>query len=305
MTARSTARIGAALALACLMGATGCSAPAPAASGSGAANAAATRNISEEDAMFESEALVIASDEAGLLFVDTETETPYTPGDLAQARIVGTDGEEISASDLARGNLLRVAGNGIMLESYPAQYPGISEVEVLKTGSAADADPYNELVAQVRPTKDPAEPPYAALSYRTDDAAVTVALTLVSSTWPGGDDVADAAGERPASAIALAPDALADARIPHALEATVELDTPATAVRAVRWNESDLTRAAEASGGYTALEENQPSEEVAVSTADGAASLTIEPGWRYVLTAEFADGEATYAFIVTEPGAAA
>lgn len=300
MTARSTARIGAALALACLMGATGCSAPAPAASGSGGASTA--RNISEEDAMFESEALVIASDEAGLLFVDTETETPYTPGDLAQARIVDADGEEISASDLARGNLVRVVGNGIMLESYPAQYPGISEVEVLKTGSAADADPYNELVAQVRPTKDPAEPPYAALSYRTDDAAVTVALTLVSSTWQDGED---ATGERPAPAVALAPDALADARIPHALEATVELDTPATAVRAVRWNESDLARAAEASGGYTALEENQPSEEVAVSTADGAASLTIEPGWRYVLTAEFADGEATYAFTVSEPGAAA
>ena len=298
MTARSTARIGAALALACLMGATGCSTPAPAASGSGAANAAATRNISEEDAMFESEALVIASDEAGLLFVDTETETPYTPGDLAQARIVGADGEEISASDLARGNLVRVVGNGIMLESYPAQYPGISEIEVLKTGSAADADPYNELVAQVRPTKDPAEPPYAALSYRTDDAAVTVALTLVSSTWQDGED---ATGERPAPAVALAPDALADARIPHALEATVELDTPATAVRAVRWNESDLARAAEASGGYETLGEDHPGEEVAVSTANGAASLTIEPGWRYALTTEFDDGEATYAFTVAEP----
>lgn len=300
MTARVTARIGAVLALACLMGASGCSAAAPATSGSGTASAA--RNISEEDAMFESEALVIASDEAGLLFIDTETATPYTPGDLAQARIVDVNGEEISASDLVRGNLVRVVGNGIMLESYPAQYPGISEVEVLKTGSAADADPYNELVAQVRPTKDPAEPPYAALSYRTDDAAVTVALTLVSSTWQDGED---ATCERPAPAVALAPDALADARIPHALEATVELDTPATAVRAVRWNESDLARAAEAAGGYTALSEDQPSEEVAVSTADGTASLTIEPGWRYALTVEFADGEVTYAFTVVDPGAAA
>lgn len=302
MTARSTARIGAALALACLMGATGCSAPAPTASGSG--TAAATRNVSEEDAMFESEALVIASDEAGLLFVDTGTETPYTPGDLAQARIVGADGKEISASDLARGNLVRVVGNGIMLESYPAQYPGISEVEVVETGSAADADPYNELVAQVRPTKDPAEPPYAALSYRTDDAAVTVALTLVSSTWPGGADGDGVAGERPASAVALAPDALADARIPRALEATVELDTPVTTVRVMRWNESDLAQAADAAGSYAALAEEQPGEEVAVSTANGTASFTIEPGWRYALMAEFANGEATYAFTVAESGAA-
>lgn len=302
MTARVTARIGAVLALACLMGVTGCSAAAPATSGSGTASAA--RNISEEDAMFESEALVIASDEAGLLFIDTETETPYTPSDLAQARIVDVNGEEISASDLVRGNLVRVVGNGIMLESYPAQYPGISEVEVLKTGSAADADPYNELVAQLRPTKDPAEPPYAALSYRTDDAVVTVALTLVTSTWPGTDE-AGVADERPASAVALAPDALADARIPHALEATVELDTPATTVRAVRWRESDLAHAVEAAGGYAALAEDQPGEEVAVSIADGTASLTIEPGWRYALTAAFADGEVTYAFTVTEPGAGA
>ena len=147
MTARSTARIGAALALACLMGATGCSAPAPAASGSGTASAA--RNISEEDAMFESEALVIASDETGLLFVDTKTETPYTPGDLAQARIVGTNGEEISASDLARGNLVRVVGNGIILESYPAQYPGITRVEVIEEGTPAE-EPADE------PTEKPA-----------------------------------------------------------------------------------------------------------------------------------------------------
>lgn len=303
MTARVTARIGAVLALACLMGASGCSAAAPATSGSGTASAA--RNISEEDAMFESEALVIASDEAGLLFIDTETEAPYTPGDLAQARIVDVNGEEISASDLVRGNLVRVVGNGIMLESYPAQYPGISEVEVLKTGSAADADPYNELVAQLRPTKDPAESPYAALSYRTDDAAVTVALTLVSSTWRATGDGADATDGHSASAVALAPDALADARIPHALEATVELDTPATTVRAVRWRESDLAHAAEAAGGYAALAEDQPGEEVAVSIADGTASLTIEPGWRYALTAAFADGEVTYAFTVTEPGAGA
>lgn len=199
---------------------------------------------------------------------------------------------------------MRVVGNGIMLESYPAQYPGISEVEVLKTGSAADADPYNEPVAQLRPTKDPAEPPYAALSYRTDDAVVTVALTLVTSTWPGTDE-AGVADERPASAVALAPDALADARIPHALEATVELDTPATAVRAMRWRENDLPHAAEAAGGYAALAEDQPGEEVAVSIADGTASLTIEPGWRYALTAAFADGEVTYAFTVTEPGAGA
>ena len=40
MTARSTARIGAVLALACLIGASGCSAPAPATSGSGTASAA-------------------------------------------------------------------------------------------------------------------------------------------------------------------------------------------------------------------------------------------------------------------------
>ena len=34
---------------------------------------------------------------------------------------------------LVAGNIVQVTGNGIMLESYPGQYPGITKVEVIET----------------------------------------------------------------------------------------------------------------------------------------------------------------------------
>ena len=69
---------------------------------------------------FVSTAMVVTFGDGEVLFVDQETGTPYYPT-LPE----GTP-------ELTAGNIVRVSGNGIMLESYPAQYPGITDVEVIE-----------------------------------------------------------------------------------------------------------------------------------------------------------------------------
>lgn len=90
-------------------------------------------------------AMVAYADGDDILFVDQDTQTPYIPTNINEATIT-FEGETIEADDLQAGNIVTVTGNGIMLESYPGQYPGITAIEVTSVGSPADAEQYAALV---------------------------------------------------------------------------------------------------------------------------------------------------------------
>src|SRR5699024_3474211 len=62
----------------------------------------------------------------GNMFVSIEQETPFT-GTLPED-ISDEDGNAITADDLNNGDVVDIYGDGIMLNSYPGQYPGISKL---------------------------------------------------------------------------------------------------------------------------------------------------------------------------------
>ncbi|MFR2188484.1 MAG: hypothetical protein ACLS5R_03960 [Blautia sp.] len=102
-------------------------------------------------------AMYIEKGEDFQIFVDTST------GVLFDASI--PEGTE----ELTTGDLVEIYGDGIMLESYPGQYPGVSRIVVTKQGSEEDAKQYESLVMKfIR--SDPSEPPYLNLEYRTKEA---------------------------------------------------------------------------------------------------------------------------------------
>ncbi|WP_455137005.1 hypothetical protein [Thermophilibacter sp.] len=242
---------------------------------------------------YASTALVAWTSGDQVLFIDQATESPYLP----------TLPEGTPA--LAAGNVVRVTGNGIMLESYPAQYPGITQVEVIEEGAPEDAEKYAELVAQLWPPKDPAEPPSAAVEYQTELASVTLTPLTCGYTWSY-----DSEGERrTASADAPHPTQLEAADVPYATvdgptKVTVRFDVPATAAGIVRWRESDLAAAAREAGSAAAVELGAVDEDILSvndrEVADGAVTLTVEPGWRYSVETWFDDGTAIYVFTVTD-----
>ena len=215
---------------------------------------------------FVSTAMVVTLGNGEVLFVDQDTETPYYP-------TLPEDAPELTA-----GNIVSVSGNGIMLESYPAQYPGITSVEVVEEGTPADAEKYDELAAQLWQPKDPAEPPYASVEYTTDLAAVSLMPTSCGYIWTYEQD-----GEEQTVAVdTLAPtdyatDELADASLKEPAQVTVSFDVDATGIEVTRWSEDAL----DAEGEKVEVED---------------FSFTAEPGYRYAILATFDAGEATYAF---------
>ena len=73
-----------------------------------------------------STAMVAYANGDQVLFVDQETQTPYIPTEIDDATII-VDGQQTDEEALVAGNIVQVTGNGIMLESYPGQYPGITK----------------------------------------------------------------------------------------------------------------------------------------------------------------------------------
>ena len=241
---------------------------------------------------FVSTAMVVTFGDGELLFVDQETGTPYYPTNLPS-----------DAPELTAGNIVRVTGNGIMLESYPAQYPGITDVEVIEEGTPADAEKYDELVAQIWQPKDPSEPPLASLEYTTELAATSVMLGTYGYTWSyeenGSEQTVTADAPHP---IQLEAAELSDARVDGPTEVTVTFDVPCTAAGIVRWPEDELEAAAEAAGSAQAVEIDAVEGDAWTvddrEIVDGNIVFTVEPGWRYAVEAYFDGGEAIYAFTV-------
>lgn len=251
---RTTAARAALIALVALLVLAGC-----------ASGRTGTDPVDEEEG-FVSTAMVITFGDGEVLFVDQDTESPYYPT-LPE----GTP-------ELAAGNIVRVTGNGIMLESYPGQYPGITKVEVVEEGTPADAEKYDELVAQIWQPKDPSEPPLASLEYATDLAVVTLLPTTCGYTWTYEQD----GNEQTVAVDTLAPTDYAAGELPDATlkepaEVTVSFDVEATGIEVMRWSEEAL---------------DVEGEKVEVAGLTFAA----EPDYRYAILATFDAGEVTYAF---------
>lgn len=130
-----------------------------------------------------STAMVAYANGDQVLFVDQETQTPYIPTEIDDATII-VDGQQTDEGGLGRrANIVQVTGNGIMLESYPGQYPGITKVEVVETGSPADAEQYADIVDTVFAAPDQSQVPVGSLSYKTDQADTSVVLNPYEFDW--------------------------------------------------------------------------------------------------------------------------
>lgn len=207
--------------------------------------------------------------------------------------IYDIDGNKITRDQLVRGNVVKIYGNGIMLESYPGQYPGITKMEVTNQGDPSDADKYQYLVDEIYTEPDPAEPPTMNLGYSTDLASVVVIVNRGGYEWVYTDDdylsnavVADAAhvlqwkvGEE-----------LVDVKIAEPLDITLYFSKMPEEVEAVRYDSALL-----------GAEDITEGEKVSVTKKDGEFVLTdVTAGYVYDVTGIWENGRANYGFITLE-----
>ncbi len=207
--------------------------------------------------------------------------------------IYDVNGKKITQSQLTRGNMVLIYGNGIMLESYPGQYPGITKMEVIAEGKPEDADAYQYLVDEIYTEPDPAEPPSLNLEYTTDLASVVAMVNRGGYEWTYTDEdclsnavVADAAHVLQWKA----GEELADIKISEPLDITLTFSQKPREVQVVRYD-SALLGAKEIPEG----------EAVTVWEKDGEFVLDgVVGGYVYEVTGLWENGRAYYGFLTVK-----
>ena len=227
-------------------------------------------------------------EDGGYVMVDQETGSVFTV--TMPEEILDIDGNLIGPEKLEKGNILRIYGNGIMLESYPGQYPGVTRIQVEETGDPSDADQYQELIDGIWQEPDPSELPEMNVEYTTSLAVVTAATVQGGYQW--SSPLADGTAE---SVIACPPHITEwefqdSIRLEGPTDLTLLFSKTPDQVTARRWPEDPSGGTAEQSGG----------EEVEV-TADSENGQFLlkqaEPDYRYLVTAEWENGYVEYGFL--------
>ncbi len=207
--------------------------------------------------------------------------------------IYDVNGKKITQSQLTRGNMVLIYGNGIMLESYPGQYPGITKMEVIAEGKPEDADAYQYLVDEIYTEPDPAEPPSLNLEYTTDLASVVVMVNRGGYEWTYTDEdclsnavVADAAHVLQWKA----GEELADVKISEPLDITLTFSQKPREVQVVRYDSALL-----------GTKEIPEGEAVTVWEKDGEFVLDgVVGGYVYEVTGLWENGRAYYGFLTVK-----
>lgn len=251
------------------------------------ASDAATPNADDQ---VTSTAMVAGVQGDTVLLVDQDTQTPYYPTS-SETVVYDIDGNVIALSDLAPGNVVTVVGNGIMLESYPGQYPGIATIEVTAVGTPEDAEEYATLVAEVMPEPG-SSVPGGAVEYADDLGVVSVLLAPYAYNWQTDDgaDASDVSGSFFGEDGVL--DAgVGDARIAEATEATLSFEDEPQNVTVERMPLTNTT------DDVFAVNPAAQGEGVGLESQDGGTyNFTMDPGFAYVVKATFANGNVEYAF---------
>lgn len=239
-----------------------------------------------------STAMVAYANGDQVLFVDQETQTPYIPTEIDDATII-VDGQQTDEEALVAGNIVQVTGNGIMLESYPGQYPGITKVEVIETGSPADAEQYADIVGTVFAAPDQSQVPVGSLSYKTDQADTSVVLNPYEFDWQwqteDGQTSTSQVDGSAADGNGTLNETIVDARIPNAIDAFIAFSVNPTSL--------EIERQPLVKGETAKTDPRSDGEDVPCTLGDdGTAALRIEPNYLYEAKATFPQGEAEYAF---------
>ena len=225
--------------------------------------------IEEEESV---SAMYIQRGEDFKIFVDVNTGSPfYAP--LPE----GTP-------ELTTGDMVKIYGNGIMLQSYPGQYPGVTKIVMEKEGQEEDAAVYEELISQVYQEPDPAEPPYLSLLYHTESANVTAAANRGSYRWSYMDENGKEQETISDMAHILDWQELNDIRVTRPLDVTLDFTEKPREVKAFYFSEGEESKETEG-------------EAVAITLEDEKYVLKgLERAGIYQIKAVFSQGEVEYGF---------
>ena len=243
---------------------------------------------------FVTRAMVLRDPSGGLYFVGTDNGSFFTAS--IPDKITGTDGSQITEADLGAGDVVDITGNGSMLESYPGQYPGVTEITVVSDGTEEDAQQYQDLIDGIYTEPDPAEPPSVNLEYETELAVTALMLPRGNYEWNYVDENGEGQNIVACGSHILQSEELNEAKLDGPTDLRLIPSKEMESVEVVRWPESDWNDVKDPTkeSSFSEGEAVEPVLEDGTWVIPGA-----ESGYVYLVTGHWAEGYVEYGFHTT------
>ena len=254
-----------------------------------ATNASESQTVTDTQTKQEAVRAVYLKNDQGALFINLDQESPFT-GTLPQD-ITDEDGSAISADDLNSGDVVEIYGDGIMLNSYPGQYPGITRIVRVEKENQDYVEKYGELLDQFFPAPDTSNPPELSLNYTQTDAIVTAVCDRFGYTWSYTNENGETEGIAVDSEHVLQSDGLVTFTLEGETAMTVVSAYTPESVTVTRWTEEDRE------GSKDSIPDG---ENVTVESTEEGLTFTAQPGYIYEIVGQWPEGEATYGFEAVE-----
>ena len=239
------------------------------------------------------EAVYLKDEQGNGIFVQTDTEMPFF-GTIPQ-ELYDEKENKITEEDLNSGDVVKIWGNEAIAQSYPAQYPGITKIQIEEKENKEYIEKYGHYLEEFIAVQDETELPYLDISYKQPNALVTAAVdTVASYIWEySGDDGKQVREESLENSVLTLPE-LAEIQVAGDTQAELLFCTEPEKEQVLRWDESLKME----EGSEDAIPEG---ETVQIENGEaGNISITVQPGYIYMIKAFWKNGEVEYGFSVTE-----
>ena len=246
-----------------------------------------SRNKKQEytDAM---QAVYLEKEDGNSIFVNLEAEYPFH-GTVPEDAVYDESGKKIMPDDLNNGDVVDIYGNGMIAESYPAQYHGITEIRRTEQANQEYIGQYGHYLDELFIEKDPSERPYLNVCYTDELAAASVIIPEpLSYTWTYEENGESNTITTDAPHI-LQTSPVEIKKLSEPMQMELQFDVMPERIQIFSWDDALL--------GQDEAGQMPEGAAVDVKTNDnGNPEFTVQPGRVYLACGEWENGTVEYAF---------
>ena len=242
------------------------------------------------DSGYTMQAVYLKKEDGNNIFVELENDMPFT-GKIPQEELYDENGEKITEQDLNNGDVLNIYGNGIMAQSYPGQYNGISKIERTEQENQEYIEEYSHFLDEFFVEKEPSQRPELNVCYTDDLAAVTVMIPeALGYTWTYEENGEGNTITTDAPHI-LQTNPTEVTKLSEPMKMELMFDVKPESVQILSWEDSLLGQYQDSTdqipdGTPVEIQENE----------EGNPEFTAQPGCVYLVQGQWENGTADYGF---------
>ena len=239
------------------------------------------------------QAVYLKKENGNNIFVSLENDMPFT-GKIPQEELYDEEGKKITEQDLNNGDVLDIYGNGIMAQSYPAQYHGITKIERTEQANHKYIQEYGHYLDELFPEKDPAQLPYLNVCYTDELASAAVMIPeALSYTWTYEENGESRTITTDAPHV-LQTEPTEVTKLSEPMTMELEFDEKPESVQILSWDDSLLEQYQDSAAE---IPEGTPVE--VQENEKGNTEFTAQPGCVYLVQGQWENGTVDYGFRVS------